>query len=219
MRLTAIATTAIVVAGCASTPTTDDDQPLARACSVSECFSENDVRDFEVLDKDTLIVFVGPQRCAFRVDLRGTFCDLTFAPTIAFRTRNERLLEELGRRANDPFPVASSRRQTRGVGQICANDIDVDVEGDISTFADERLPREITGDRYGVTGRRSACQIAGVRSLNDDELLELYVEREVVAPPPPIGPGEIRVGDQARNQEPRSQQTEEAARVGVANTP
>jgi hypothetical protein len=38
--------------------------------------------------------------------------------------------------------------------------------------------------------------ISSVEALTDDQLIELYVRRGVVAPPPPMGPGKIQVGDQ-----------------------
>ena len=60
-----------------------------RACSVKDCFLEADVRDFEVIDRTHVIVYVGQQRCAFHIELRGTMCDLTFAPEIHFRRLNE----------------------------------------------------------------------------------------------------------------------------------
>mgnify|MGYP003342600102 FL=1 len=55
-----------------------------RACSVRDCFYAREVRDFKVVDRDTVIVYVGAQKCAFRVELRGTFCDLTYAPELVF---------------------------------------------------------------------------------------------------------------------------------------
>jgi hypothetical protein len=38
--------------------------------------------------------------------------------------------------------------------------------------------------------------VGSIASITDDELLELYVERGVAPPPPPIGPGKIEVGEQ-----------------------
>jgi len=66
----------------------DTTQPLERACTVDDCFHERDVRDFEVIDQTTVIVYVGPQRCAFKMELHGTFCDLTFAPELYFHSPN-----------------------------------------------------------------------------------------------------------------------------------
>ena len=54
MRLTAVVVV-LLLFGCAGTPI-DPTQPLDRACTVSECFLDRDVRDFEVRDPTTLIV-------------------------------------------------------------------------------------------------------------------------------------------------------------------
>lgn len=163
MRLVAIGP-ALLVAGCAGT-STDNSQPIDRACSVSDCFLQREVRDFEVIDDRTLVVYVGGQRCAFRVELDGTFCDLTFAPEIFFRA---------------PAGRPESER-------ICSYDRQIGVDGGPFT---ENFP-EVQPDRFGVA--RSQCRILNVASITDDELVELYVEHGVVAPPPPIGPGEISV--------------------------
>lgn len=75
----------LVLAGCAGAPT-DTSTPLSRACTPSNCFNERNVRDFEVIDERTLVVYVGSQRCPFMVELDGMFCDLTFTPTLHFRS-------------------------------------------------------------------------------------------------------------------------------------
>ncbi len=62
MRLS-IASSVLLIAGCASSPT-DDTAAIDRACTVADCFFERDVRDFEVIDGTTLIVYTGSQRCA-----------------------------------------------------------------------------------------------------------------------------------------------------------
>src|SRR5687767_10251300 len=67
----------------------DDTGSVNRTCGVGDCFLEADVRDFEVIDKTHLVVYIGSQRCAFHVELRGAFCDLTFAPELFFRRSNE----------------------------------------------------------------------------------------------------------------------------------
>lgn len=177
---------ALVLAGCAGTPT-DPTQPLDRACSVSGCFFERDVRDFEVIDPQTLIVYVGGQRCPFKIDLRGTFCDMTFAPSVYFsspsqieRTESRDIFgNEIGRRSSDL--------------RICAGDLQLGVDG--GPFTENRSD-VITApaDRFG--NARAQCQVSNIESLTDDQLIELYVDHGLTPPPPPMGSGEIEVGEQ-----------------------
>jgi hypothetical protein len=49
-------------------------------------------------------------------------------------------------------------------------------------------------DRFG--NARAECQISAVESITDDQLVELYVARGVIPPLPPMGAGEIEVGEQ-----------------------
>jgi hypothetical protein len=134
-----------VLAACASAPA--DDEPLSRACTRTNCFFERNVRDFEVIDQNTLILYVGAQRCPFVVEVDGMFCDLTFSPTLRF---------------------------TGGSDRICAFDRTV-VDDDLFGRPEER------------------CRIRDVRSITDTELVEILVDRGVVAPPAPVGSGQIRV--------------------------
>ena len=182
MRLS-VASSVLLVAGCASSPT-DNTAAVDRACSVTDCFLERDVRDFEVIGQTTLVVYVGSQRCAFKVDLRGTFCDLTFAPELYFYAPGD--IQEGDRQPGDLFGLGD-----RGL-RICANDLQIDVDGGVFT---ESSTATQPPDRYG--NRRSQCQVAGVASLTDDQLVELYVGEGLIPPPPPMGSGEIEVGDQA----------------------
>jgi hypothetical protein len=184
MRLTLIGA-ALSISACAGTPT-DATQPLNRACSVADCFLERDVRDFEVLDQTTVIVYVGAQRCAFKVEVRGTFCDLTFAPEIFFHSTNE--LETSSSR--DPFGQSTQNNRTSDL-RVCSGDLKVGVDGGVFTeTTDTGQPR----DRLGNI--RSQCSLSRVASLTDDQVLELYVAHEKVAPPPPMGAGQIEVGEQ-----------------------
>lgn len=162
----------------------DTTQPVDRACSVQDCFIEREIRDFEVVNQTTLIVYVGSQRCAFQIELRGTFCDLTFAPDIYFHSPND--FERNDER--DIFTGSPSRRL--GDLRVCSNDIGISVDGGVFT---ENPQSNQPPDRFG--NRRSECQIANVTSVTDDELLQLYVDHGV-APPPPMGSGQIEVGEQ-----------------------
>ena len=75
---------ALSVAGCA---TTDTAQSVIRtACDQrSNCFNQNAVRSFEILDNTTLVAFVGAERCPYLVRLDGFFCNLRMSSYIGFR--------------------------------------------------------------------------------------------------------------------------------------
>jgi hypothetical protein len=173
-----------------------------RACSVEDCFFERDVRDFEVIDQTHLIVYTGSQRCAFHVELRGTLCDLTFAPDLYFSRLGE-MPDTLGStgpangrdpatgRIIDPFGALETSRDRRDL-RICTNDLNVQVHG--GKFTENTGDTSVPTDRFG--NARADCRVSTVRSITDDELVELYVARGVIPPPPPMGAGEIEVGEQ-----------------------
>jgi hypothetical protein len=193
MRLTTIGA-ALVVAGCAGTQTADTTSAAKRACGSTSCFYERDIRDFQVIDHTTLIVYVGSQRCPYQIELIGTSCDMQFAPEIFFTSLNHRASDPaVPISAESAIPPSSSptatidpRSAERSLSdlKICANDITIGVTGGV-----------FTNDPANGT-RRPACQIQSVASLTDDKLMELYVRKGVVAPPPPIGAGQIKVGAQ-----------------------
>jgi hypothetical protein len=192
MRLSIVGGGVLLMAGCASTPV-DNTAATERACTVSDCFLERDVRGFEVIDKTTVVVYTGSQRCAFQIALTGTFCDMTFAPQVYFRSRSDAIQGE--QRAGDD--IFGSNTGDRGL-RVCANDLQIDVDGGPFTETNRSATTDpLNGervDRFGQT--RSQCQISDVVSLTDDQLVELYVARGLVPPPPPMGSGEIEVGEQ-----------------------
>ncbi len=215
MRLVLTGAAACALAGCAGAPARDDTQPVARACTVSDCFYERDIRAFEVIDKTTLIVYVGSQRCPFEMKLQGFACDMTFAPFIAFHSRNP--IDESGRDvfgqpigAGLPAPGRSTSQR------VCSNDIGLGVDGGIfSDTADDvtqtasprsvrprtRNPGEISNDlKVDKPITRSQCQILSVASMTDDQLVDLLVSKKHMPPPPPIGKAEVEVP--AQNEEP-----------------
>lgn len=176
----------------------DDTGAIERSCGVGECFLERDVRDFEVIDQTHLIVYAGSQRCAFYVELRGSLCDLTFAPELYFSRINEMPDGRIPRGGEpasdrglgDPFdPLTMARRERRDL-RICSNDLGVQVHGGRFTESFSSLPP----DRFG--NPRTDCRVTSVRAITDDELVEFYVGRGVVPPIPPMGAGEIEVGEQ-----------------------
>jgi hypothetical protein len=179
----------------------DDTAATQRACSVADCFHERDVRDFEVIDQNHVIVYTGSQRCAFHVELRGSFCDLTFAPELYFTRANEvpdgrmpRGGEPPSDRAQvDPFDIlATSERERRDL-RVCSNDLGIMVHG--GRFTESTSP-PLTRDRFGQPQISTDCRVSSVASITDDQLVEFYVGRGVVPPLPPMGTGQIEVGEQ-----------------------
>jgi hypothetical protein len=194
----------------------NDTGAVSRACSVEDCFLEAQIRDFEVIDRTHLIVYVGSQRCAFHVELRGALCDLSFAPELYFRRTGEVPMVSSSRtdsvangtmpRGGDPArdfdPLDLQTRERRDL-KICDNDLSIQVHGGRWT---ESQASGLSTDRFG--NPRTDCQVSSVTSVTDDQLLEFYVGRGVVAPVPPMGTGEIAVGEQ-----------EEAAEQGATAEP
>jgi hypothetical protein len=173
----------------------EDTEATKRACSVEECFFERDIREFEVVDQTHIIVFTGPQRCAFHVELRGTMCDLTFAPDLDFSRRGDLPSSGITGPGTDPFdPLDSARRNDHAL-RICSNDLAIQVTGGRFT---ESATTNVPTDRFG--NPRTDCQVSTVTSITDDQLVEFYVGRGVVPPLPPMGTGEIEVGEQEEPQ-------------------
>ena len=205
MRLTTIGA-ALVVAGCAGTQTADTTQAAKRACGGISCFYEREVRDFEVINHTTLVVYVGPERCPYQVELSGTFCDMDYASDLYFDTPSEPGHDSSPAAANDsvigvttstttpPYDPRRPATQLRDL-RICGNDITIGVSG--GSFTNDPGGNQIRTRSYG---QRSDCQISSVASLTDDKLMELYVRKGVVAPPPPMGSGQIQVGAQTTAQ-------------------
>ena len=203
MRLTTIGA-ALLVAGCAGTQTADTAQAAKRACGGISCFYEREIRDFEVINHTTLIVYVGAERCPYRVELIGTFCDMDYASDLYFSTPSQGGNDSSPAVANDaqiPGTVASPpddpRRPASRLAdlRICGNDLTIGVSG--GSFTNDPGGNQIRTRSYG---QRSDCQISSVASLTDDKLMELYVRKGVVPPPPPMGSGQIQVGAQSTPQ-------------------
>jgi hypothetical protein len=192
MRL-AILSGVLLAAGCAGAPTKDNTQAVNRVCGLDPCFFERDVRDFEVVDHTTLIVFVGAERCPYQIELHGTFCDLQYAPQIYFNGPSEVFPD------NDRNIAAGSSSSRLNALRICRNDINIGVSGGVLTDN----PTTDQQPAGGFRGQHSDCQISSVESLTDDELVELYVRRNVVPPPPPLGSGQIQVGEQKNANPPQ----------------
>lgn len=167
---------AVWLAACSTTPGTDvlaqNNEPVER-CEDTNCFNQLAVRDFEVVDPTTLVLYVGSQRCPFKVGFQGVFCDLTFLPgnTIEFDMADA----QRARRAVQPTGRMTDLR-------ICSFDRNVGI-------ADDPFSRAGGGVENDPT--RLPCEIQDVEALTDDELIELYVENRMAAPPPPFGTGQV----------------------------
>jgi hypothetical protein len=196
----------------------NDTEAVSRACTVEDCFLEGQVRDFEVIDRTHLIVYVGQQRCAFHVELRGALCDLSFAPELYFRRANEvpqiytsrpdngidnpnSITPRTGTRSDDFDAFQLEQRERRDL-RVCANDLSIQVHGGRWTESQSNPGT----DRFG--NPNAECRISNVTSITDDQLLEFYVGRGVIAPVPPMGTGQIEVGEQ---EEPAEHEAEQEA--------
>jgi hypothetical protein len=193
-----------------------------RACTVNECFYARDVRDFDVIDKSTLIVYVGPQRCAFRVELRGTFCDLTYAPELIFTDPHDLPQGERDPRTQGPAtagdisfaPGGIATRNIQSLGRnrnlrVCDNDLRLQVSGGSFTESTIENPLDPASEGPAQRGGRfltskTDCQIASVGSITDDQVMEIYVKHRVSPPPPPMGSGDLQMGKQSVVEEPTS---------------
>jgi hypothetical protein len=217
MRLSLVALMLIVGGGTADAQRNkrNETDAVERACTVTDCFLERDIRNFEVIDQTHVIVYTGAQRCAFYVEVQGTFCDLTFAPELYFSRNNERpdtLIsrprDPLGRNiAMDPLDTMEHRRRDL---RICANDLTIQVHGGRFT---ESIGQGgvMAPSNPRISNLETQCRVSGVTSITDDQLLEFYVSRGVLAPPPPMGSGEIEVGEQTEPQSATPADEEETA--------
>ena len=188
----------------------DETEATQRACGVEDCLLERDIRDFEVIDRTHVIVYTGSQRCAFYIEVRGTHCDLTFAPELYFSRVNE--LPDGPLSSADPLDSTFGNRidlntPSRRNLRICSNDLGIQVHGGQFT---ESAPVTPSTDRFGNV--RAECRIATVRSITDDQLVEFYVQRRVIPPLPPMGVGQIEVGEQDQDEEGAAAQPEPSSR-------
>lgn len=182
------------VAGCAGQPTSNATLPL-EPCAVTDCFLERDVRDFDVIDRNTVVVYVGAQRCPFVVELQDFACELTVAPAVGF------------------FQTALGRMdrltQLQG-GRVCATTRGLVLYAGIpapSLLQQQEAIESRLGGRPGDFSRPGVydgsfpvdrtsgdvCRVSDVRSITDDQLIELLAD--VNRPPPPVGEGRLEVPD------------------------
>jgi hypothetical protein len=105
-----------------------------------------------------------------------------------------------GSRSTDFDPFELETRERRDL-RVCDNDLSIQVHGGRWT---ESQASGLGTDRFG--NPRTDCRVSGVTSVTDDQLLEFYVGRGVVAPVPPMGTGEIEVGEQEEEEQGAAQQ-------------
>ena len=153
---------------CCLTRLSGEAQAGERSCNVKDCFFARDVRSFDVIDKSTLIVYVGSQHCAFRVELRGTFCDLTYAPELVFSDPKDVPIGEASpsSQRNTPGvqgfsfaeaddPNLPGQRRGRASLKVCDNNLGLQVSGGAfsnSTLANPADPLSdpsVRRDRFG----------------------------------------------------------------------
>lgn len=147
-----------LIAGCATNP----DRVVSPRCDLFEdCFDRDRVRSFEFLDRDTVIVEVGPYRCPFLVKVDGFDCQLGFAGRLAFYDNDRR---------------------------ICS--------------LDNAL---LVTDAFSPAFPQDVCRVREVRAISEDELLERYAASGRIPPPPPTGPGELRVEEGSGEAAPASE--------------
>ena len=60
-------------------------------------------------------------------------------------------------------------------------------------------PSTTKTDRFG--NPEMDCRISNVTPVTDDQLVEFYVKQGVISPVPPMGQGEIEVGEQEASEE------------------
>ena len=87
MRLLALIILYLTLIACSST----GGPRIPAGCSMTDCFFERSVRDFDVLENETVVVFVGAQRCPYLLKLDGFLCDLRTAPYLEFEDVDERI--------------------------------------------------------------------------------------------------------------------------------
>lgn len=196
-----VALVSLLAAGCAGAQTESRTAASAGGCPTTDCFFDRDVRDFDVIDRNTVVVYVGGQRCPFVVELQDTTCDVRLTPAIEF------FQTALGN---------MDRLTTVQSGRICASTRGLVLYSGIispTLLRQRELLEGTTGigrsnPRAGGFGRRSdgfdgsfpvdpmsqdVCRVNDIRSINDDQLIELYAESD--APPPPVGEGQLEVPD------------------------
>lgn len=176
-------------------------------CMNMDCFYDGQIRDYRALDEDTVIIYIGADRCPFLVELQGTFCDAKFLPDIDFfQERERRMSDRTARaRAGGRDPAMRDRMLGRGGGASGINSAD---QGGFGITRNDRVCLNMASqyalETFGfgkyfeddVPQDIAECPVISVTRLTDDDLLEFYADGGV-PPPPPIGNGSITRGENA----------------------
>jgi len=153
-------------------------------CLVSDCFVERQIRDFEVIDRGTVIVYVGRNRCPYRIEVDELTCNLTYLPEVEFIDRRENRIENVLRgRPQRPEEQIIDDVTDRGATnrRICTYSASLAIK--TQGFAGEA--------EGGLPPGELPCRVRSINAITDDELLELYVDEDLVLPLPPVGIGDI----------------------------
>jgi len=90
----------------------------AGSCKSARCFNQTQIRGYEIIDATTLVVYVGTDRCPFRVDLSGGDCDIRIRPgNIAFRSTLQKQIEPRGL-----LDTIASTESTWRTSRVCSSD-------------------------------------------------------------------------------------------------
>lgn len=184
-------TAAFVLAACTTASTLSDTGPAER-CETTDCFNQQQIRNFEVIDDHTLIVYVGARECPFLVELTGPLCDVTLLPGFDIVFRPSRV-----RGFRTPSTSSGRGGADLSYARVCAGDLDMGLEEGIFSSAGSGR-RRVFDESGGVLDDplqpdRLDCRVGNVESLTDDEILEIYVDNRLTPPPPPFGTGEVTV--------------------------
>lgn len=195
-------------------------------CTVTDCFTQPDVRRYDVIDNRTVIVYTGARQCPFRVDLAGYECRLNVGPSLNFVQVTPLATGVISGilRGTDPFqdyspfPGRSAQDYFDPVYRVCRG---------MPRLIAYMGPRALGPDTpiSTIPGLSDACEVVDVHALNDNQVIELYVKRKLAPPPPPVGPGTLSVPTPAASpaaggtNQPSSQPANQSAPAGQKSTP
>lgn len=164
-------------------------------CLASECFSDQQIREFQIVDEDTLIVFAGRDRCPFKVTVDGLFCSLTYLPEVEFFRTRDRQLEILrGNRSSRDTGILDPSQDGFGRNdRVCTHNATLYAleSFGLAALDPDTMPRG-----------RPACEIREIASITDNDLVEILADEQIAPPPPPVGNGDIsRREEQSESQD------------------